>query len=717
MRNLFGILARIIFFGVVAIIGLSMTLLFADWLYRTGLTPAKWTLIGVYFILTIGLALGFTQFFVGFLISFFRFDPLKITKRCSLKDAEDPKKINDRIALLFPIYNEDPMRVFNGIEVVYQALKEAGQMNHFTFFVLSDSTDSNQWIEEEKVWLERVIKLEAQGRLIYRHRSPNINQKSGNISDFCRRWGAHFDHMICFDADSLMSAECILKLVQLIENNPEIGIIQTMPGLIGGQTLFARLQQFVNRIHGEITGAGLNFWQQNNGNYWGHNAIIRLEPFTKHCTLPELPGPKPLGGRVMSHDFVDAALMKKAGYEVWLAYDLPGTYEELPPTFLDFAQRDRRWCQGNLQHAWIAFLGKIPFINRVHMLNGIYAYISGPLWLVFLSISTLAAYSWEFSNLTPIIRVPLLPYSPQSLAEHGLVIFGLTITMILLPKLLTICRLFTNTKFRRAFGNPFNASLSIIIEIFIFTLFAPTMMLFHSAFVFSILTGGKVGWAAQNRSSHTHTSWHAAALAHTGQTVVGILWAVLAWKINPMLFSWMIPVLAGWIFSIPISVFTSHVEPAEWLRRHGLLLTPEEINPPDIIRSLEIIEEEVQVKPQPIKVLRNDYGLIQALLDPYTNALHLEFLPRRENQSVESKERLSDLSQKLLKEGAPGLTGPEKQRLLNDHYTVHSLHRHLWSISEQELPDWWQIAINRFSRESLFVTELGPGSEIGYAVE
>ncbi|MEM7791050.1 MAG: glucans biosynthesis glucosyltransferase MdoH [Verrucomicrobiota bacterium] len=717
MRNLLAIFARIIFFGIVAILGLITTLLFADWLYRTGLTPAKWTLIVIYFALSLGLAFGFTQFFLGFLLSFFRFDPFRITRRCSLKDTDDPKEINDRIALLFPIYNEDSTRVFNGIEVVYRALEEAGQIDHFTFFVLSDSTDSNQWIEEEKVWLERVIKLEAQGRLIYRHRNPNINQKSGNISDFCRRWGAHFDHMICFDADSLMSAECILKLVHLIENNPKIGIIQTMPGLIEGQTLFARLQQFVNRIHGEITGAGLNFWQQNNGNYWGHNAIIRLEPFTKHCNLPELPGPKPLGGRVMSHDFVEAALMKKAGYEVWLAYDLPGTYEELPPTFLDFAQRDRRWCQGNLQHVWIAFFGRIPFINRVHMLNGIYAYISGPLWLLFLSISTLAAYSWEFSNLTAIIRVPLLPYSPESLADHGLVIFGLTITMILLPKLLTICRLFTNKRFRRTFGNPFKASLSILIEIFIFTLFAPIMMLFHSAFVFSILSGGKVGWATQNRNSEIHTSWQTAVLAHSGQTVVGILWAVLAWKINPVLFNWMIPVLLGWVFSIPISVFTSHVEPGEWLRKHGFLLTPEEINPPHIIRSLQSLGEEVQVKPQPIKVLRDDYGLIQALLDPYTNALHLEFLPKRENQSMETKDRLSTLSQKLLQEGAPGLSGVEKQRLLNDHHTVHRLHRKLWSISEQELPEWWQLAINRFSRESLFVTELGIKGEPTYSSE
>ncbi|MEM8867339.1 MAG: glucans biosynthesis glucosyltransferase MdoH [Verrucomicrobiota bacterium] len=706
MKQLPRLSIRLLFFGLVAAISIGSTLIFADWLQRSGMTPAKWTLASIYCVLSLGLAFGFVQFVLGFLVLFIRYSPYKISRRIRTDQTGDAINLQSRVALLFPVYNEDPASVFRGIQVIYEELKASGQLEHYTFFMLSDSTDPNQWIDEEKEWLQQVNKLEAQGKLIYRHRSSNINQKSGNVSDFCRRWGAHFEHMICFDADSLMSADCIIKLTSLIETSPEVGIIQTMPGLIGGETLFARLQQFANRIHGEITGAGLNLWQQSEGNYWGHNAIIRLEPFTKHCTLPELPGPQPLGGRVMSHDFVEAALMRKAGYEVWLAYDYGDSYEELPPTLLDYAQRDRRWCQGNLQHVWIALFGNIPFISRVHMLNGIYAYLSAPLWLAFLSISTLAAYSWELSQLTPIIRPPLLPYSPSSIIDHGLVIFSLTMVMIFLPKLLTIIRLFSNSRFRKQFSNPFKASLSILIEVSIYALIAPAMMLFHSAFVVSILSGGKVKWNTQNRSSHSHTSWQDATQAHIGQTAVGILWAILAWKINPTLLYWLSPVLIGWVFSIPISVFTSHKEPAEWLKQRGLLLTPEEIAPPETIRRINELAAKIESPPKPIRVLRKDYGLIQALLDPYTNALHLEFLPKRGKQSEDSRQRLRDLAEKLLEAGAPALTGPEKQRLLNDHYTVRQLHKSLWSSAENSLPEWWRIAIDRYSKQSLFVAEL-----------
>lgn len=700
------LLCRSLFFSSVATLTVIATLCFADWLQRTGLTPAKWTLLGLYFVLTTGLAFGFCQAFFGFVLMLIGRDPMRITRRVELDAEQDGHPLGSKVALLFPVYNEDPARFYSGIMATYQELEKTGMLEHFTFFVLSDTTDPNRWIEEEKKWLELTDMLDARGRIIYRHRIANINHKSGNVSDFCRRWGSHFDHMICFDADSLMSAECMLRLVRLMEANPEVGIIQTMPGLFGAETLFARLQQFANRIHGEISGAGLNFWQQDGGNYWGHNAIIRVRPFVNSCTLPELPGPKPLGGRVLSHDFVEAALMRKAGYEVWLAYELGDSFEELPPTLLDFAQRDRRWCQGNLQHGWIAIFGRIPLMNRIHMLNGIYAYLAAPLWLLFLAVSTLAAYSWQSSQLSLIVRRPHLPWSPRDLTEHGLIIFGLTVTMIFLPKLFTLVRLLTDRCFRRRFGGLFKATASTGIEVLIFSLLAPSLMLFHSSFVFAILTGNKVGWHTQNRSNIAHTTWASAVRAHSGQTLVGLLWAILAWQIHPSLFYWMSPVLLGWLAAIPLSVMTSHTDGAQWLRQRGYLLTPEEATPPAIIETLYSIEAAIPTEPQLIEALRSDYGLIQVVLDPYINALHLEFLPSRKNQTAETNRHLELLKERLINEGAPHLSADDKARILNDPHTVRELNQRIWTTAEDDLHRWWRLAMRRYSRQSLFVTEL-----------
>lgn len=697
---------RVLFFGSVLLLTVLATFLFADWLQRTGLTPAKWMLIGLYAILTLGLSFGFCQALFGWIILMLRRDPARITRHIELSEASTQTPIQSKVALLFPVYNEEPKRFFNGIRTTYRELEKAGQLEHFSFFVLSDSNKPNHWIEEETQWLELIDELQARGRLHYRHRASNLNQKSGNVSDFCRRWGSHFDHMICFDADSLMSADCITKLVRLIEANPKVGIIQTMPGLFGGKTLFARLQQFANRIHGELSGAGLNFWQLSEGNYWGHNAIIRLAPFIESCTLPELPGPKPLGGRVLSHDFVEAALMRKAGYEVWLAYDITDTFEEVPPTLIDFAQRDRRWCQGNLQHGWIALFGKIPFLNRVHMLNGIYAYLAAPLWLTFLGVSTLAAYSWQSSGLTLMIRPGKFFISPRDIQAHGLVVLGITLALIFLPKLFTVIRLLFEVSFRKRFGGAIKATASIGLEVLAFSLLAPALMLFHSAFVLATLTGKKVTWSTQNREGVTHTGWMNALRAHAGHSLVGLLWAILAWQIDPTLFYWMSPVLLGWVAAAPLSVFTSHTDAAKWLSRQGYLKTPEELNPSAVIQTLRALEEIETHEPMPIVELRDDFGLIQVVLDPYINALHLDFLPKRKNQNVETKEALNALAEKLATKGAPALSNLEKNRILNDPETVGRLHRRIWSLSEDQLHSWWQLAMSRYSRRSLFVAEM-----------
>jgi membrane glycosyltransferase len=701
-------LARLVFFTTFVAIVVIATALFGDWMARTGMSPAKWSLLFLYLILTTGLAFGFCQSLFGFVVLICKRDRLNIAKGLPNTGAEKP--IQSQVALLFPIYNEDPKRFFSGIEAIYEALEHAQVLEHFTFFVLSDSTNPNRWIEEERRWLEITRLRDAKLKIIYRHRTSNINQKSGNVSDFCRRWGRHFEHMICFDADSLMSADCIVQLVRLMEANPKVGIIQTAPRLTGAKTLFARFQQFANRIHGEISSAGLNFWQQGTGNYWGHNAIIRLQPFIEKCALPELPGRSPLGGRVLSHDFVEAALMRKAGYEVWLAYDMEESYEELPQNLLDFAQRDRRWCQGNLQHSWIALFGRIPFLSRIHMLNGIYAYIAAPLWLLFIAISTLLAYSWKNSDLTLLVRSKTFSVSPDNLTTHGLAVLSITVALILLPKLFTAVRVLLDRNFRSQYGGGSRALLSIAGELIFFTLLAPSLMLFHSGFVISTLTGNRVTWAAQNRGL-SYTTWKTAFAAHSGQTLIGLAWSWLAWEIHPVLFFWMLPILLGWLLSIPISVTSSHDDFAKWLQSKGLLTVPEETAPSSIIRKLAKTLNRQTTAPLPIPALRADFALVQTILDPYVLALHSHFLPNRTKQPSETSEKLQSLGVRLIKQGAPALSMTEKNRILNDATVLNMLHQQIWTTPQASLPAWWRLAMSRYNRRSFFVAEVSTFSK------
>jgi membrane glycosyltransferase len=142
----------------------------------------------------------------------------------------------------------------------------------------------------------------------------NTARKSGNIEDWIKRFGAGYDHMIILDADSLMTGDTIVRLVSAMEGHPGVALIQTLPIVVNARTLFARLQQFSGRLYGPLIAAGIAWWHGSEGNYWGHNAIIRVRAFAQDAGLPDLKGRKPFGGHILSHDFVEAALMRRGGW-------------------------------------------------------------------------------------------------------------------------------------------------------------------------------------------------------------------------------------------------------------------------------------------------------------------------------------------------------------------------------------------------------------------
>jgi membrane glycosyltransferase len=267
-------------------------------------------------------------------------------------------------------------------------------------FVLSDTTDPDIWLAEIDAWQEMRGAVPGGERIFYRRRLRNVKRKTGNIEDFVTRWGGAYAYMLVLDADSIMAAGAMAELVRRMDANPDVGLIQAPPKLVRGRSPFARVLQFSGELYGPLSASGISYWALGEGNYWGHNAIIRTAPFADLCGLPLLPGKAPLGGEILSHDFVEAALLRRGGWQVWIADDLAGSYEEPPPTVADFATRDRRWCQGNLQHAKVLLARNLHWVSRLHLAIGIMAYVTSPLWLLFLLLS--AAQAWELAYSEPV---------------------------------------------------------------------------------------------------------------------------------------------------------------------------------------------------------------------------------------------------------------------------------------------------------------------------
>ena len=287
-------------------------------------------------------------------------------------------------------------------------------------------------------------------RVHYRWRQLRTKRKAGNVADFCRRWGRGYRYFIVLDADSIMTGECLTSLVRLMEAHPDAGIIQTAPQAVGHDTFHARVQQFCARAYGPLFTAGMRFWQRGESNYWGHNAILRSEPFMRHCGLASIEGDGSLAGEILSHDFVEAALMRRAGWKVWVVDGLEGSFEQVPPNLLAELQRDRRWCQGNLQNSRLMFEPGLHVVHRTGLLTGALAYASSPLWLAFLALSSLLFAQHAGSEPTYFVEpYQLFPIWPTANLKLMLTLFGLTGILLLAPKALSLLLILWRGEARR----------------------------------------------------------------------------------------------------------------------------------------------------------------------------------------------------------------------------------------------------------------------------
>ncbi len=679
-----------------------VSMLFADLLWRTGWSTSRTVLLVLFVILFLLTAIGCMHGVYGFVIRILG------TKRriTALKPYQNQSISGTSTAIIFPIYNEDSVRVLEGLRATYESIERTGHLDQFDFFILSDSTNPDRWVEEEQRWSELVRDLDALGKIYYRRRLFNEERKSGNVRDFLNTWGKRYRYFVCCDADSVMNGDTLVSLAKMMEAHPSVGLIQTVPSLVNAESLFGRIQQFANRLYAPVFIAGLNYWALDNGNYWGHNAIIRTEPFMQFCDLPHLPGRKPFGGQILSHDFVEAALMLRENWEVWLAYDLEGSYEEAPQSLIDNAQRERRWCQGNLQHSLVLFGKGLRGVSRVHLLLGIFGYVASPLWLAFL-----VTFDWIYcmqrftglSNITVESFNPLL--KDWSGTAHAFLIFVICMVVIMLPKFLSLIDLAFDRKRCALFGGWLNATGGVVGETLFSTLHAPLLMLWHTRFVLTNIAGITVGWATQSRTADG-TSWLYALQRHWGHTLIGLAWGGFIWWLEPALLWWFSPVLAGMVLAVPLSVLTSRRSLGTYAKTVGLFLTPEETRPP-----LELISLRARMKIHDLTdtaptVDRPYAGLAKAVLDPYVNAIHVTLLREKQLNPVYAEhikrigagtDAVRELGEKLLAGGPEKLKSSERMTVMADQRVMVWLHQQAWLRPEEKMAAWWRAMIRESS--------------------
>jgi len=516
-------------------------------------------------------AIGFWNAVIGLVILRTARDPARAV--CPpLLDAADRGPITARTALLSCIRNEDPRTVGRNLDLMIDGLVRSGVGERFEVFVLSDS----DWPEVIAAETARVTELTERWhgllRVSYRRRADNLGFKAGNIRDFCERWGAGFDFVLVLDADSLMAPETILRMVRSMQASPSLGILQTLVVGLPSASAFARPFQFGMRLGMKSYSIGSAWWQADAGPYWGHNALIRTAPFTAHCDLPRLPGDGPLGGWVLSHDQVEAVLMRRAGYEVRVMPTEGGSWEENPTTLPEFVRRDLRWCQGNLQYLKLLGLAGLHSVSRVQLWLAILMFVSSPAWVALMLLGALRiAY-----DSGPI-------YDPLP----GQILFLSIMVMVFAPKLAGILDTLAAPEGRQRFGGTARLLFGSVAEVLFSMLMAPIMAIAHAVFIGGLCFGRAGVWGAQRRVLH----WVAPALALRRlwpQTLVGI--AAFAWfaAYSPegvLLFS---PFFIGALLAVPIAVTTSLPAFGLLVAQIGLWRIPDEVDPHPLVQALHL---------------------------------------------------------------------------------------------------------------------------------
>ena len=486
-------------------------------------------------------------------------------------EAETPLAI--RTAVLMTLRNEDPSRAFRRLDVVRQSLDATGEGAWFDYFVLSDSNDPAVAAAEEELAATFAARIGEPGRLTYRRRADNAGYKAGNLRDFCERWGERYELMLPLDADSVMSGQAILALAKMMQAYPKLGILQSLVVGMPSKSAFARIFQFGMRHGMRPYTMGSAWWIGECGPFWGHNAMVRIAPFRDHCHLPTVPGGPPLGGPIMSHDQVEATLMRRAGYEVRVLPVEAGSWEENPPTMLEFARRDLRWCLGNLQYLRILDIPALKIMSRFQLAWAILMFIGLPAWTLMIAL------------------LPLKVLEDRGLADYpagfAAFLYVLFFAMYLSPKLAGFADILLTKGGTARYGGTARFVASSLIEI-VFAFLQGAVSTFRTTIFMVGLAFGKakIGWNGQARDAHA-LSFVTACAGLWPHLVFGLyIFGSLA-MLSPTVLIWSLPLTAGYLLAIPFAMLTAAPALGALFVRSGLCGIPEDFDPPAEIAAIQ----------------------------------------------------------------------------------------------------------------------------------
>lgn len=497
--------------------------------------------------------------------------------------------LTTKTVVLVPVYNEDPAITFARIAAMESSVQATGEGARFSFAILSDTRDAGL-VAEERHWFARLLDATgSEGRIFYRHRESNRGRKAGNIEEFITRAGAAWDFAVILDADSLMEGETLVEMVRRMEAEPRLGLLQTLPVVTGATSRFSRIQQFSAAFHSPVFCRGLAMMQGETGPFWGHNAITRITAFAESCGLPELRGRPPFGGHILSHDYVEAALLARAGWIVRVDDDLGGSYEEGPENMVLHAKRDRRWCQGNLQHSRLLLAPGLKPWSRFVFLQGILSYLAPVFWLAFLMASIAAPLFVPPVDYFPIEGWPF-PIIPVSEASKALALAVLVFGLLFLPKLMILIDAMTSGRVR-GFGGALGAARSVVGELVFSAIAAPVFLMFNTRSVMQVLAGVDGGWPAQSRGDGSLTLREAWASGN---------WIVLTGALGTGLALWLSPGLVPWLSPIIVPMLIAPMI-LWWSSQRGKTsryLTPQQVERPMILNLHDEWHERLQAQPE-----------------------------------------------------------------------------------------------------------------------
>jgi membrane glycosyltransferase len=508
--------------------------------------------------------LGFWNALIGLWLLHFRKDAwAEVAPYAAAGDDKAPLRI--KTAIFMTVRNEDPARAILRLRTVKGSVDATGEGGAYSYFVLSDTGDPAVAAAEERAVEAWKAADPDRERIVYRRRADNTGFKAGNVRDFCARWGKDYTLMLPLDADSLMSGSQVVRLTRMMQAHPKIGILQSLVVGMPSASAFARIFQFGMRHGMRSYTMGQAWWVGDCGPFWGHNALVRIKPFHEQCDLPMLPGTPPLGGHVLSHDQVEATLMRRAGYEVRVLPEERGSWEENPPTMLEFARRDVRWCQGNMQYLKLLDLPGLYPMSRFQLVWAILMFIGIPAWTLMIALLPIAA--WESRSV---------PDFPVTLAIGLYVTF---FTMYLMPKIAGLLDAMLTRGGVKRYGGWLRFVPGAAIELAFSFLQGAVSTIRTSIFMIGLLLGKSVVWGGQSRDAQ-QLSWTTAAEHLWPQTLFGIVVCGALLAIAPAVFWWSLPLTAGYLLAIPFAVLTADPTLGRALQRLGVCGIPEDFDPP-----------------------------------------------------------------------------------------------------------------------------------------